>query len=260
MSRMNEGNYEFITETVFPRFGIPQSLEQELMTQMKNGADTIVLSAAGQMDKSTTEFSFKFDYNAKDDRYYLNTVQASLTKENGEARSHEFRVFNQRGYDVEEMSKLLDGKFVYKEVQREGKDYNHWATISATQKDEDGNNIMRRLYDNTTKFNLATEVSKLPLAYMSQDDKEKLLREMRQGEAGTASIKKQDGSKERVNLYPRPDIGRIDVINKDGHRLRFGEEKLHAVGENKVTEKLIVKSGEENGTKGEEKKQGRKAS
>jgi len=273
MSKTNEDNYQFITETIFPRFGIPQSLEPELLKQMKDGSNTIVLGAAGTNGKDTMEFSFKFELNPKDERYYLNSIQANLTKEDGESRAHNFRIFNQRGHDIDAMSKILNEKFVYTQTQKEGKDYNHWMTINPSQKDEQGNNLVRKYYDNTTKFNLVLELSKLPLAYMNQDDKEKLLQEMRQGDGGRTSIKKPDGSRERVTLFPRPDIGQIHVFNKDGERLRLTEEKVQAVTDGKFILKgngsdqkvspavtALVTKGQDGTGQGDEKKQGRKAS
>lgn len=247
MSTMNAENYEFLTQTILPRFGFAQTFDNELLNQMKLGTEIIKLTAEGNMGKDMKdkmEYTLKLEYVPKDQRYYLNEIKATLTKDDGQTRTHAYQLFGQKGYDAGEIYKMLDNKFIYRDVQREGRELSRWSTIDPVRKDDEGNNIMRNYYDNTTKFSLVVELGKLPLAYMPQSDKEQLIRDMQQGEAGLATVKHKDGSRERVSLVARPDIGTIQVFNKEGKRLNLGEQTFQAVD----NAKFVVKGNSQEDT------------
>jgi hypothetical protein len=232
---MNGENYQYLTEEVLPRLGFPQALDDQLLTKMKKGGDTITLEAIGNFGKDgkdRMEYAFHLEYNKETDRYYLNAIRATLTKENEQPLTHNFSLFAQKGYNADEMYNMLDGRFVYREFNNRvtGDNLSRWSKVDPVRKDEDGNSILRSLYDNNTKFNLVVALGELPLTYMSQTDKEKLIRDMQQGDPNSlVTIRKPDGSRQTVTLLARPDVGAIYMYDKEGKRLMLEEKRIQGV-------------------------------
>lgn len=237
---MNAENYQYLTEEVLPRLGFSQVLDDQLLSKMKIGSDTITLNAIGNFGKDGNdkmEYVFQLEYNKEADRYYLNAIKGTLTKENEQPLTHNFSLFAQKGYNAEEMYGMLDNRFVYKETRINGETLGRWSKVHPTMKDEDGNSILRSLYDRTTKFSLVVELGKLPLVNMSQADKEALIRDLQQGDPNClATIKKPDGSREKVSLVARPDVGTIYMYDKEGKRISLGESKIQG-----MEKKFVVK-------------------
>lgn len=235
---MNAENYEYLTEQVLPRLGFPQALDDTLLAKMKVGGDMIKLEAVGNFGKDKMEYSLHLE--KVEDRYYLNAVKATITKENEQPQSHTFSLYSQKGYNADEMYNMMDNRFVYREFMKDGEKLGRWSTVDLLKKDENGNGILRSYYDNTTNFNLVIELGKLPLTYMSPQDKESLIRDMKAGEPGIASIKRPDGSRERVSLVPKPNIGTILLFDKEGKKIKLDQKKIQGVDNRKFTVKEEV--------------------
>ncbi|GEP94531.1 hypothetical protein [Chitinophaga cymbidii] len=239
---MNGENYVFLTEQVLPRLGFGGVLDDELFAKMKKGGDSIILNATGTF--GSDQMKYDLELVKKDDRYYLNNISATISRENEDPQTHKFSLYAQNGYTADEMYNMMnkaDGHlFVYREFMKEGERVGRWSTIDLTRKDDNDNGILRSYYDNTTHFNLVVELGKLPLQNLSRDDKEKLISEMKQGNPGMAVVKKPDGVKERVSLIAKPNIGVIEVRDKEGQKIKFEQNK----GKISNNQKFTVKPGE----------------
>lgn len=256
MKQVNVENHEYLTQEVFPRLGFDGVWDHDLASKMKTGEPTIFLDAVGDYGKDTMEYKARLDLNENDGRYYLNAIEAKVTNELGETHKHTFKLFSQKGYNADEMHRMMNGKYVYREFMNRGERTGRWTTVDVNKKDENGNTIERNEYDNTTKFNLVVELGKLPLVGMSQADKDALINDMRQGNPGETSIRRPDGSKERVELIPNPKLGLIEAYDMGGNRIRFDHQKIQSASKkftvkedmaenNKLspmTEKLIEKA------------------
>lgn len=254
MKKENFENYDYITEQVLPRFGVGGVFDKKIETEMDKGAAVIELKAATMYDNNKIQYAFRLEKSENDNRYYLNRVDAELTRKNGEVQNQVFRIYNQRGFDIKQMYNLMEGRFVHREYLRDGERKSGWSFVDHNRKDDDGNSIVRTYSDEITKFNLTVSLGKVPTGYMNQNDKEALVTSLRNGDLVSQFVKMPDGTREKADLVVLPHLNTIAAYDKDGKKINFEakQSKLVAIDDTKAldtTEKLLEKSmnGEEKG-------------
>jgi len=211
---MNQENYEFLTENVFPKIGFKDDgINKMLKDKMETGADEISFKILNQ---NKTEFEFKLALT--EDRYYLNAIKATLPDKDGVAVSQEFKLFFQRGYSEVQMENLLGGRSVYTNIRKDGNLYQYWTKLDLRRQKEDGNHREVREYNNSGKFNLIRELSKIPMGSLSQDLKESVVQSLQNGnqESVLLNIK---GTKEKAFIEASPHDGKITIIDSKGKEI-----------------------------------------
>lgn len=211
---MNQQNYEFLTDTL-ERHGLGHSVVyQALKTKMELGQDEFDLKGIKlTFGKDAMLFNPKFGKGEPRDGeegfYYLNKISATLIKESGETQTAEFGLYKQRGFNINEMHNLLDGRPVYRKPRGED---GRWAKVDFAVADDNGNLRVRNYYDNTTNFSLAKELGKLPIKWASPQEKEDDIRSLQSGERVSA-VMRQDGKTEQVIIGVSPQLGGLTLYN-----------------------------------------------
>lgn len=256
MKKENFENYEFITTTVLPRHGVGGVFDKKLETEMDKGVSVIQLKAEKKFDENKMEYTFRLEKSENDNRYYLNRVDATLTTKNGEVQNQLFRIYNQRGFDVDQMFNLMEGRYVHKEYFKNGVQKSGWSGVDHNRKDDDGNSIIRTFSDELTKFNVVVALGKIPTGYMNQTDKEAMIAALKNGDPVTTFVKMPDGTREKASLVVQPQLNAIFAYDKDGKKINFETKQSKVVAvddEKKVTTAGQILEQSMNGEQGQGK-------
>jgi len=229
MKKENFENFDYLSEQVFPRFGVDGVFNKKLEAEMDKGVPIIELKAQTTYDENKIQFTFNVEKSESDNRYYLNRVDAQLTRKNGEVQDQTFRIYNQRGMDIKQMYNVMEGRFVYREYLREGERKSGWSFVDHNRKDDMGKPIVRTYSDDITKFNLVAAVSKIPMPYMSQTDKEAMLTGLRNGDPISAFVKMPDGTREKADLVVQPNLNVVFAYDKAGNKINFDNKQSKVV-------------------------------
>lgn len=232
---MVEQNYQYLIEAL-AKLGFSDVLNDELQRRMNIGTKQFEIKAQTSTNSEKVLYALKFE-KKDDDLYFLNTVKGSLTKENQQPVTHDFFLYKQKGYNVQEMKNMLEGRAVYKMFRREGQDVGRWTRIDFNVKDERGNNQVRSYYDNQTNFNLVAELSKLPVVNMSQEEKEGLIRSLRNGELANVTVR-QNGNRERMYIEATPHMGALVLYNTNMEKVSLNNNRIQVLKEEKAEQKL----------------------
>lgn len=249
-------NFTYLTDAL-TKLGFEGIFDKPLKTGMELGKPEFVLSANLNRKEESLVFTFKFAQNGGD-FYFLNNVLATLVKKGQEPVTHDFFLYKQQGYNIEQMKNLLEGRSVYNEFRKDGRNVELWRRIDFTAKDERGNNVVRTTYNNNNKFNLEAELNKLPVQNMNAAEKDMVLAALKNGER-TAVTLRQGANRERMFIEATPHLGTISVYNVTGEKVTIANNQLKVVGETgkeeglTETTKLIV-GAQQQQTAGEEQK------
>lgn len=217
---MNQQNYEFLTDTL-ERHGMGHpAVYQALKTKMelaeaefkRTGIKSDFELKGIQLTFGNDKLICKPKFGQGDGEevfYYMNKINATLIKENGETHTAEFGLYKQRGFNVNEMRNLLEGRPVYRRPKGED---GRWAKIDFAVTDDNGNLRVRNYYDNTTNLSLAKELGKLPIKWANPQEKEDDMRSLQNGERISAVVKK-DGRAEQVFIGVSPQLGGVTMYN-----------------------------------------------
>jgi hypothetical protein len=238
---MEQRNFQYLTEEVLPKLGFAGVLDKELETKMKGGEPEIELRASSK--KADTEMLYALKLRKGDgDFYFLNSVKATRTDKDMKPVEQTFGLFKQTGYTAEEMKNMLrEGASVYRTYRREGQTVGRWTRLDLGKTNEEGNHPMRSYYDSNTNFNLARELSKLPVIHASQEEKEILLKALQGGERASVAIR-QNGQKERMYIEATPHLGVLTLFNSKMEKITMNNNTMAVVKdekkETKATEQL----------------------
>lgn len=236
---MNLKNYQYLTEGL-NSLGFGEKLNDALKTKMNLNMESFELKAGGAFGKDQMNYAVTFEKGkAREDGgeqfYFLNRVKANIIKEDGQTQSHEFRLFNQRGFNTKEMYNLLDNRPVYKTFKnRQGELTGSWTKLDFTSVDENGNAMERRYYDNQINFQLAKEVGKLNLVFANREEKEALLKDLQSGEMVEVSIKR-NGRMEKAYVGVPLQLGGVRMYDAEMKEIkRTDANNLQLVSEEKA--------------------------
>ncbi|MDF2191360.1 hypothetical protein [Paraflavitalea sp. CAU 1676] len=229
---MDPRNYQTLKEEVLPRMGFGGVFDDQLQPAMQQGKPEFSLQVPASFGTDKMNYELVFQKNKKDtndQRYYLNEVKVVLEKPEAPKKEYTFQLFNQTGFNASQMYNAMDGRYVHSEFR--GKSNNQvsvWTTIQETQKEGKIVTSDRRVYENSSNFNLVKAMSALPLAAMSQEQKENALQNMRDGHKASVIIKTDTG-RESVTLVAQPHVGEIAVFNLKGERLHLDKANVQGV-------------------------------
>ncbi|MDF2190547.1 hypothetical protein [Paraflavitalea sp. CAU 1676] len=244
---MNYENYDYLTETVLPRFGVGGTFDKKLEQEMSLPTlpSTIELRAATTFNENKMEYNFRLDYNEDKERYFLNSVDATITRKDGTSESQMFRLYNQSGLNIEQMHNVVEGRFAWREYMKwdselqQSTKQSGWFFKDTNRLDDEGKPMIRVLNDDVSKFNLITALGDIPLN-ISQKEKNDLIRDLKQGNEVSPFIKLPNGNREKVSVVVHPQKG-LQVFNSQGEKLRFRkvDNNVIAMDSGKVSEKTL---------------------
>lgn len=240
---MNQKNYQYLAEGT-NLLGFGDKLNGALKTKMELNFETFELKANGMFEKDRMDYALTFEKgkgreDGGEQFYFLNKIKATITKEDGQSQAHEFRLYNQRGFNTKEMFNLMDGRPVYKTFKkRDGEITGQWTRLDFASRDENGNAMERKYYDNQINFSLAKEVSKLNLLFANREEKEQMLKDLQSGDLVEVSIKK-DGRMEKAYVGVPLQLGGVRMYNADMKEIR----RTDSNNINLVAEDQSVKTG-----------------
>lgn len=232
---MNEANFKEITETWLPRIGFPNGLlDGQIRDMMVNNPDKMTAVARDMIGQNEIRYEVSFGRNEKkpeDTTLYLNTITATLQSPDGETRKRDFQYYYGQGFNLEQIGNIMEGRHVHRDFTstKTGEDYSVWTAIDLNRKDEKGYNVLIKTFDNTTGFDLAREASKIPFAGMTGEEKNNMLRELRNGNEYHGNIKMPDQSTERGKAVALPHINQVAAYSMDGKRLQFNKSTMQAI-------------------------------
>ncbi|MCK9403933.1 MAG: hypothetical protein M0Q26_11085 [Chitinophagaceae bacterium] len=256
-------NYQYLTDSL-TKLGFEGVFDKPLKAAMELGKPDFVLKANLEGKDEAMLFAFKFAQNGGE-YYFLNNVAATLTKKGQEPLTHDFFLYKQQGYNIQQMKNMLEGRSVYAEFRKDGRDVQLWRRIDFTAKDERDNNLVRTTYNNNNKFNLTEEVGKLPVQNMNAAEKDALMQALKNGERAVVTLK-QGANKERMFIEATPHLGTISVYNAEGQKVSLSNNQLKIVGDTTqgknlpdTTKQIIASQGQEPG-QGQQQQRSRKVS
>lgn len=221
-------NFQYLTDSL-TKLGFEGIFDKPLKAAMELDKPNFTLKANMEGKEEAMLFAFKFAQNGGE-YYFLNNVQATLTKKEQEPLNHDFFLYKQQGYNIQQMKNMLEGRSVYAEFRIDGRDVQLWRRIDFTAKDERQNNLVRTTYNNNNKFNLAEAVGKLPVQNMNAVEKEALMHALKNGERAMVTLK-QGANKERMFIEATPHLGTISVYNAEGVKVSLTNNQLKVVGD-----------------------------
>jgi hypothetical protein len=240
---MEMKNYVFLTESL-TKLGFEGIFDKPLKTGMELGKPDFALSADLAGKDESMIFTFRFAQNGGE-YYFLNNVLATLIKKDQEPITHDFFLYKQQGYNIQQMKNMLEGRSVYTEYRSQGRDVQLWRRIDFTAKDERGNNQVRTTYNNNNKFNIVDELGKLPVQNMSQQEKDALIIALKNGERAAATLK-QGANRERMFIEATPHLSVLTVFNATGDKVTLANNQLRVISGSKqdnlpdTTKKLLT--------------------
>lgn len=224
-------NYLFLTNSL-TRLGFDGVFDRPLKAAMKLGQEHISLQAELQGKDEKMLFTFKFSQNGGD-YYFLNSVETTLSKKDQNAITHDFFLYKQQGYNIQQMRNMLEGRSVYSTYRNEeGRLVELYRKIDFAAKDERGNNLVRSTYVDNGKYNLEALLSKLPVQAMTGEEKLSVLNALRNGDRVGVTMK-QGNNRERMFLEATPQVGTITVFNSQGDKVHISQNQLRLVSETK---------------------------
>lgn len=254
-------NYLYLTNSL-ARLGMEGVFDHALKTAMKLGGENIALSAELLGKDEKMLFTPKFTKNGGD-YYFLNSIEATLGRKDMNPVTHDFFLYQQRGYDIRQMKNMLEGRSVYSTYREEGRQVELYRRIDFTARDDRGNNMVRATYVDKQRFNEALLLGKMPTAGMTNEEKIAIVNDLRNGDR-VSMIVKQGTNRDRVFVEATPHIGILSVFNLQGERINISQNQLRLVGEsqeNKLpdsTKKMIESQEQQQQNQNQQQSQGRR--
>jgi len=253
-------NYLFLTNSL-ARLGFEGVFDQPLKTAMKLGRENIALQADLPNKDEHMLFTPKFSKNGGD-YYFLNSVEVTLSKKDLNPITHDFFLYQQKGYDIRQMKNMLEGRSVYSTYRDSGRQVELYRRIDFTAKDERSNNMVRSTYVDKQRYNLEALLSKMPVQGMTNEEKFAVIDALRNGDRVGVTVK-QGNNRERVFMEATPHIGTITVFNAQGDKINISQNQLRLVGESQAnalpdTTKKLIQSQEQQQEQGQQQQQSRR--
>ena len=253
-------NYSFLTNSL-TRLGFDGVFDKPLKAAMTLGKPHIEMQAELQGKDEKMLFTFKFSQDGGD-YYFLNNVETTLSKKEQNPITHDFFLYKQQGYNIQQMKNMLEGRSVYTAYRDENRLVELWRKIDFSAKDERGNNLVRSTYADSNKFNLETELGKLPVQGMTSQERVAVISALKNGDRVGVTMK-QGQNRERLFVEATPQLGVITVFNAQGDKVNIAQNQLRLVGEqqeNKLPDatKQMIQSQQQQQENGQQQQQGRR--
>ncbi len=138
---MNQNNLDYLKDNL-KYLGFEDKLNNDLESKIKEQPETFTLQTTIDHYNNKTEHTLLFRKSDQTDMYFLNRHQATLKGEKPENdRTQTFYLNNGHGITAKEAFNLLEGRAVYKELQRKDEStYYAWSQLDLKgEKNEHGN-------------------------------------------------------------------------------------------------------------------------
>ena len=176
---MNEENINRLKEDLW-RMGFGEKLHSKLEHFTNQRFPEFVLASETTLNRLTLQSTLHFTRVAGTDRYVLASHFAHLKNDVG-IREQVF--YLDRGYQLtlKEVSNLLEGRAVYKEIQPDAlKGYQAWLQLDLRAKDMSGNYLVSELKDQS--YQLSRELARFPIAELKEPaSSERLISSLQKG-------------------------------------------------------------------------------
>jgi len=281
---MEQKNYQYLADAlakVAQTNALGKPLKEKMEAAEKVGVKDFTVTATKTYGKEEMQYDFKFSQGKeeKGNYFFLNQYRATLTKEDKTSLSQEFNLYQQKGFNVDEAHKLLNGGSVKRMVKQKGQAENvgRWYQLDFTQISEKGNARMVSVNEKDVNFNLVKELSKIPMSGASQMEKEALILSIERG--GSPAITNKQN--ETLYIVARPQEATLVLFNTKGEEVRkTNDNSLRVVNDGNVipmnngtgksndkteglpdkTKQLIEKGQGDDGKQKQQQQQGRKVS
>lgn len=244
---MNVKNYQYLNESL-GKLGFGEVLNGALKTKMELGFEEFELKARTKFGEDSMQYTLKFEKGKSEtegERYFfLNRINATLSKGNELPIDQEFVLFKQKGFDTKEMYNLLDSRPVYKVFRKDGENVGRWIKLDFNIKDEKGNALAKPYYDNVTNFNLIREVGKLNLNFANAQEKDDLIRDLKSGDQVSVTMR-QNGRNEKVYIGVAPQMGGLIIYNSEMKEIKRTNTNNIQMVADEVDPKLKTTKGEQ---------------
>lgn len=211
---MNNENLQYLNDNI-KYLGFGENLQTELEKNINEGKQDFQLHHRTEFNNKPFEATLNFKKSDKSDMYFFNNYQAVLEKSNGQKMEQTFYLNKGKGVTAKEAYNLLDGRAVHKEmVTKEGQPYKAWIQLDKENKDKSNNFEMKQFHENYG-FDLKEAVSKLPLAELSDTEKEKaLLYSLQKGNVQSVSVE-IDGSSQKIFIEADPQFKKVTAYDSN---------------------------------------------
>ena len=261
---MHQDNYVYLQDR-FTALGFDGVFDQVLKAAMTLGSKQFELSAKTDMPEGTLVFTFDLSHAQKENNhpkeyYFLNSVNAALTKEGQETLEHKFLLYKQQGFHHDQMKNFMAGRSVFETFQKNGRTVEVWRRIDFKAKDQYDNTQMRPTYPD--RFNLERELAKLPFNKNDPKERATIIARLKDGDKVMADIK-QGSNIERVSLIAIPHLGVINMLNAQGEKVAINNNNLKVIGKDdkpqiSETTENILNAKDKNKEKDKEQSQGQR--
>lgn len=211
---MNKENLQYLTDNI-KYMGFGENLQPALEKNMSENKEAFQLHYKAEINNKPFEATLNFKKSDKTDMYFFNNYQAGLEKNNGEKMQQTFYLNKGKGVTAKEAYNLLDGRAVHKEmVTKEGQPYKAWIQLDKENKDKSNNFEIKQFHENYG-FDLKAIVSKLPLAELSDAEKEKtLLHSLQKGNVQSVSVE-IDGNTQKIFIEADPQFKKVNAYDSN---------------------------------------------
>ena len=257
-------NYEYLTSQILPPLGFSGVLDDKLKQRMTTAANLqlkeINLSVFSK--KYKTQYDLKFDKSKEGGPYFfLNKIKATLSipgQKEGDytSRSHTFTLYNQQGFNAKQIKNLLRGGAVRELRKNKNQKLARWRRLDLTQKNEQDNFVEKKpYYESDLNVDYVRLLSDLPV-HGSAEDKEKLLRDIFDGELvkAYATVGKE---RQEVYLEATPHLGdKLTVYNQHMKKIHIStsgiEQSMEVIPE---TIEQSLQEGQQQGASADDAQQ-----
>jgi len=256
---MTEQNYENLERQLFYT-GFSEVSKEELKNQMATGKEEFQLLHQKEYgtDKVSAHLNIKLSEKGN---YYFHSYDLSLKKQGEEHPvSRTFKINYGNTYTLKEAYNMLDGRSVNKDfLPRQKKDengvfqplekdengrlktYNAWAYLDMTEKDKDGDFLVKKKFN----YDLEEALSKHPIKEMGFDQsRSELIESLKKGNRQMVTTMR-DGREEKMYFEAAPRSGSVNIYDSNMKKelLSLAKRPEQSVSEEK---KLSKKEGIDN--------------
>jgi hypothetical protein len=168
---MNQENLEYLKDNV-KYMGFGEKMNEQLENNLQQGKDNFQLDFKSVVNNKPFAATLHFGKSETSDKYFFNSYDASLQKNNNEKVDQTFYLNKGKGITAKEAYNLLDGRAVHKELtNKENVPYKAWVQLDFEKKDKHNNFEVKQFHENYG-YNLKDAVAKYAISELNDVEKE----------------------------------------------------------------------------------------
>jgi hypothetical protein len=208
---MNKENLDYLKVQV-KYMGFGEKLNPDLNYQTRFG------------DKDF-EATLHFKKSETQDRYFFNSYEAKLERENAEQRNHTFYTNKGEGVTAKEAFNLLDGRSVFKDfTSKDNEKYQAWVSLNTEDRTANGQYVMQKTYPKN--FDLEKAVDQIPLKELkSPETKERLLQSLEKGNAPLVTLL-ENGEEKKLYMEASPKQQTVVLYDREAQQPGLKQDTL----------------------------------